>query len=227
VSRVRLVVFDLDGTLVDSARDLATGVNEALARVAPGQPPLSLDAVKAFVGDGAAVLIARTLRHAGLDLPTEQVLPVFLECYGRHMFDTTRLYPGVLEVLDRLADRTLAVLSNKPGELSRALLGSLGVGSRFARIWGPDDSGTRKPDPAGIHRLLADLGFAGAESAMVGDSGVDVAAGRAAGMRTIGALWGLNPASLLAEPADRTIDDMGGLPAALDDDPPRQSSVLP
>jgi len=216
VSRVRLVVFDLDGTLVDSARDLATGVNEALERVAPGRPPLPLDVVKAFVGDGAAVLIQRALRHAGLDLPKEKVLPVFLECYAAHLLDTTRLYPGVVEILDELKGRTLAVLSNKPGGLSRALLDGLGVGSRFARTWGPDDAGVRKPDPAGLERLLADLGFAAGESAIVGDSGADVAAGRAAGVRTIAATWGLNPASLRSEPADRTIDDIRALPAALD-----------
>jgi phosphoglycolate phosphatase len=218
---IRLVVFDLDGTLVDSARDLATGVNEALARVAPGRPPLPLEVVKAFVGDGAAVLMARTLRHAALDLKAESVLPVFLECYTRHMLDTTRLYPGVVETLDRLADRTLAVLSNKPGGLSRALLAGLGAASRFVRIWGPDDAGARKPDPAGLLRLLADLGFEARESAMVGDSGADMAAGRSAGVRTIAASWGINPASLLAQPADLTIDDIRALPLALEEPHPQ------
>jgi phosphoglycolate phosphatase len=226
VSRVRLVVFDLDGTLVDSARDLATGVNEALARVAPGTPPVPLEVVKAFVGDGASMLIARTLRHVGVDLPKAQVLPVFLECYARHLLDTTTLYPGVLETLDALADRTLAVLSNKPGHLCRALLGGLGVAGRFVRIWGPDDALGRKPDPGGLLRLLAELRVAPAESALVGDSGADVAAGRGAGVRTIAALWGLNPASLGAEPADRTIADIRALPSALDEPPPR-STVLP
>ncbi len=226
MSRVRLVVFDLDGTLVDSAGDLATGINEALARVAPGRPPLSLEVVKSFVGDGAAVLIQRTLRHLGLDLPKEQVLPVFLECYARHLLDTTLPYPGMLEALNALGDRTLAVLSNKPGDLSRDLLAGLGMASRFARIWGPDDAGARKPDPAGLRRLLADLGFAAAESAMVGDSGADVAAGRAAGVRTIAVAWGLNPKSLLQVPADRTIYQVGALVDAIEEPLP-QSTVLP
>jgi phosphoglycolate phosphatase len=221
------VVFDLDGTLVDSAQDLATGVNETLSRLAPGTPPLPLEVVKTFVGDGAAVLVERTLRHVGLDIPKERVLPLFLECYARHLLDTTRLYPGTIEALDRLADKTLAVLSNKPGELSRAVLGGLGVADRFARIWGPDDASGRKPDPGGLRRLLASLGFTPAESAMVGDSGADVAAGRAAGVLTIGATWGLNPASLQGSPADRTIDAIRALPEVLDRDPPPLSTVLP
>jgi phosphoglycolate phosphatase len=227
LSRVGLVVFDLDGTLVDSAQDLATGINETLARVAPGRPPLALDVVKAFVGDGAAVLVQRTLRHVGVELPKDEVLQVFLECYARHMLDTTRLYPGTLATLDLLADRTLAVLSNKPGGLCRALLAGLGAVSRFALVWGPDDAGGRKPDPRGLRRLLAHLGFAAAECALVGDSSADVAAGRAAGVRTIGATWGLNPQSLVAHPADRTIDDIRALPEALDHDPLAQSTVLP
>lgn len=227
MSRVRLVVFDLDGTLVDSAQDLATGVNETLARVAPGRPALPLDVVKTFVGDGAAVLVQRTLRHVGVDLPKDQVLEVFLECYSRHLLDTTRLYPGTLETLDLLADRTLAVLSNKPGGLSRALLAGLGALSRFALVWGPDDAGGRKPDPGGLRRLLSSLGFDAADAAMVGDSNADVAAGRAAGVRTIGAAWGLNPKSLAADPADRTIDDIRALPEALDHDALPESTVLP
>jgi len=227
LSRVRLVVFDLDGTLVDSAQDLATGVNETLARVAPGRPPLPLEVVKAFVGDGAAVLVQRALAHVGVDLPKEEVLEIFLECYSRHLLDSTRLYPGTVATLDLLADRTLAVLTNKPGGMSRALLAGLGVLSRFALVWGPDDAGGRKPDPGGLLRLLARLGFGTAESVMVGDSAADVAAGRAAGVRTIGANWGLNPESLRADPADRMIDDIRLLPETLDRDPAPQSTVLP
>ncbi len=142
---VRLVVFDLDGTLVDSVRDLATAVNLALQKAAPGSPHLPLADVRAFVGEGARLLVERSLERAGVARSAVEVLPLFLESYRSCLLDTTRLYPGVAEALDRLADRSLAVLTNKPGDLSRSILEGLGVASRFARIWGPTEatSGSR------------------------------------------------------------------------------------
>lgn len=223
---IRLVVFDLDGTLVDSAQDLASAVNETLARVSPDRPPLPLEVVKSFVGDGARVLLARTLGHAGLDTSPEAVLPAFMESYRRHLLDTTTLYPGVLETLDRLRDRTLAVLTNKPSVMSRILLESLGVAARFARIWGPEDAGVKKPDPAGLLRLLGELGFTAGEAALVGDSAVDVATARAAGVLSVAVTYGLNPASLKEAVSDVTLDDIRALPAALPGHEPG-SSVLP
>ena len=215
MSPTRLVVFDLDGTLVDSARDLATAVNQALAKVAPERPPLPLEVVKAFVGEGAGVLMSRVLRASRVDLPPEAVLPVFLECYEGCLLATTRLYPGATFAIDALRDRTLAVLTNKPGRPSRAILEGLGVSRYFARIWGPDDAGARKPDPAGLRRLVAELGFTAAETALVGDSGVDVATGRAAGVRTIAVTYGLNPATLRDQAPDVILDDLRRLPAVL------------
>ena len=100
--RIRLVVFDLDGTLVDSSRDLATAVNATLAQVAPDAPPLSLSTVRTFVGDGAGVLVARALTRVGLSLTAEEVLPVFLEHYAACLLESTVLYPGVREALDGL-----------------------------------------------------------------------------------------------------------------------------
>jgi phosphoglycolate phosphatase len=203
----RLLVFDLDGTLVDSSRDIAAAVNAALERVAPGTAPVSLDAVLSFVGEGARLLVERSLRHAGLGLPADDVLPVYLECYRERLLDTTRLYPGVEEALDALAGTTLAVLTNKPGDMSRTILDGLGVASRFARVWGAGDVPSRKPDPAGLLALMAELGAAKGETWMVGDSATDVLAARAAGVRVAGVAWGFHPAPLRSARPDRLVDD--------------------
>jgi phosphoglycolate phosphatase len=202
-----LLVFDLDGTLVDSRRDLAAATNAALRRVVPGLEPVPVEIVTAFVGEGARLLIERSLRHARLDLPADDVLPFFFECYGRCLLDTTRFYPGVAEALDALAGTTLAVLTNKPGAFSRAILEGLGVASRFARIWGAGDVPERKPDPAGLARLIDELGARTDETWMVGDSAIDVRTARAGGVRVAGVTWGFDPAALRAAGPDRLIDD--------------------
>jgi len=208
-----LVVFDLDGTLVDSSRDIAASVNAALGRVAPGTAALSLEAILSFVGEGAGLLVERSLRHAGLGLSTEEVLPVYVDCYRERLLDTTRLYPGVAEALDALAGTTLAVLTNKPGDMSRTILEGLGVASRFARVRGAGDVPSRKPDPAGLLGLMSELGARAGETWMVGDSATDVGVARAAGTRVAGVTWGFQPAALRAAAPDRVLD----LPAELAD----------
>lgn len=207
----RLVVFDLDGTLVDSSRDIAASVNAALGRVAPGTAALSLEAVLSFVGEGAGLLVERSLRHAGLALSVEEVLPVYVDCYRERLLDTTRLYPGVAEALDALARTNLAVLTNKPGDMSRTILEGLGVASRFARVRGAGDVPSRKPDPAGLLGLMSELGASAGETWMVGDSATDVGVARAAGTRVAGVTWGFHPAALRAAAPDRVLD----LPAEL------------
>ena len=203
----RLLVFDLDGTLVDSSRDIATAVNATLARVAPGTAAIPLEAILSYVGEGARLLIERSLGHVGLDRRADDVLSVYLECYGQHLLDTTRLYPGVAEALDALEGTTLAVLTNKPGDMSRAILEGLGVASRFARVWGAGDVPSRKPDPGGLLHLMSDVGVPRQETWMVGDSATDVHAARAAGVRVAGVTWGFHPSALRAAGADRLIDD--------------------
>jgi phosphoglycolate phosphatase len=210
-----LVVFDLDGTLVDSAADLAAAVNATLSRLAPQAPPLPLDRIRSFVGHGAGTLVARSLAEAGLPHRPEDVLPLYLEVYRDRMLETTTLYPGVVEALDALGGHTLAVLTNKPGDMSRAILEGLGVGSRFARICGPEDVPRRKPDPAGLLWLMAEAGVGPADAAMVGDSPVDVRTGRAAGVLTVGVSYGLDPEGLRAEPPDALLDDLRDLPGVL------------
>jgi phosphoglycolate phosphatase len=203
----RLIVFDLDGTLVDSSRDLASAVNATLDRLAPGTAPIPLEAVVAYVGEGARLLVARSLRHAGLDLVVDDVLPVYLDRYRERLLDQTRVYPGVSEALESLEPVTLAVLTNKPGEMSRAILEGLGLSSRFARIWGPEDVPARKPDPAGLVRLMGELGVAAGQTWMVGDSATDVEAARGAGVRVAGVTWGFHPEALRAAEPDLLIDD--------------------
>jgi phosphoglycolate phosphatase len=215
VKDVRLLVFDLDGTLVDSIRDLTTATNAALGVLAPGTPAIPLEVVRSFIGDGARVLLRRSLEHAHLPHTVDEAMPVYLDCYSRSLLDSTRLYPGVREALDRLHGRTLAVLTNKPGGLSRTILAGLGVADRFARIWGAGDVPGHKPEPAGLLRLLAELETAPGEALMVGDSAVDVKTGRAAGVRTVGVTWGFKPQDLELEPPDLLIDDMRELPTLL------------
>jgi len=207
----RLLVFDLDGTLVDSSRDIAAAANAAVQRVAPGADPIPLDAILSFVGEGARVLVERCLGHAGSALPADEVLPVYLECYAARLLESTRLYPGVPEALDALAGPALAVLTNKPGDMSRAILEGLGVSARFARVWGAGDVAARKPDPAGLLDLMADLGVPATGTWMVGDSATDVATARAAGVRVAGVTWGFHPGALRASRPDRLLDDPGQL----------------
>ena len=207
MSTTRLLVFDLDGTLVDSSRDLAVATNAAVQRVAPDRPTISVETVRTFVGDGARVLIERSLRHAGIDRPVDDVLPIFLECYSQCLLDTTRLYPGILPALEALEGPTLAVLTNKPGGFSRTILEGLGVVSRFARVWGAGDVPERKPDPSGLRGLIAELGARETETWMIGDSPIDARTARAAGARMAGVTWGLNPEGLRREEPDLLIDD--------------------
>ena len=202
----RLLVFDLDGTLVDSSRDIAAAANAALGRVAPGATPIPLEAVLSFVGEGARLLVERCLAHLGSGLSADEVLPVYLECYRARLLDTTHLYPGVAEALDALGGPDLAVLTNKPGDMSRAILDGLGVGARFARVWGAGDVPARKPEPAGLLRLMADLGALAEETWMVGDSATDVAAARGAGVRVAGVTWGFHPGALREARPDRLFD---------------------
>jgi phosphoglycolate phosphatase len=215
VSRPRLVVFDLDGTLVDSSQDLAAAVNATLAAVASGTPPLPLPLVRSLIGSGARNLVARSLAAAGLAQPVDEVLPVFLECYRGCMLDDTRPYPGVVDALDRLADRSLAVLTNKPGDMSRAILAGLGLLGRFERVYGGGDLPTRKPDPAGLARLLEEAGVPAGDAAMVGDSAIDVRTGRAAGVFSVGVTYGFDPESFAGDPPDLLVDDLRALPERL------------
>jgi phosphoglycolate phosphatase len=201
-ARARLVVFDLDGTLIDSSRDLAAAVNRALRRAAPDARTLPEDVVRTFIGSGARVLITRSVAEAGLTQSVDEVLALFLEEYRRGLLDATRLYPGTEDALSRLRDRRLAVLTNKPGDMSRVILEGLGVADRFFRIYGAGDVEGRKPDPAGLRRIADEAGVDMEEAVMVGDSGIDVRTGRAAGALTAGVTYGFDVDSFRDDPPD-------------------------
>jgi phosphoglycolate phosphatase len=215
LSRIRLIVFDLDGTLVDSLADLAAAVNDALHQVEPRSPPLPVETVRTFIGDGARLLLARSLQAQGALESVDQILPLFLDSYRRGLMRSTTLYPGALPCLDALAGRHLAVLSNKPGDLSRELLTALGVSDRFVRIWGTGDVPERKPDPRGLLQLMAKLAVSAAETLVVGDSATDVRTARAASVSVVAVSYGFAPESLADEPPDLLLNDLRDLPAYL------------
>jgi phosphoglycolate phosphatase len=211
----RLVVFDLDGTLVDSVADIASAVNRMLARIAPRAAPLPLPTVRSFVGDGARELISRVLARAEVDAPVDEALAVFLDSYRVGLLEKTRPYPGVVEGLQALCDRPLAVLTNKPGDMSRAILTGLGLADRFFRIYGGGDVPGRKPDPAGLRLILEEIGASPAEALMVGDSAVDVRTARNAGTRVAGVAYGLDPEGLAAARPDLMVDSLVALAVRL------------
>jgi phosphoglycolate phosphatase len=183
------VVFDLDGTLVDSSVDLADAVNALLVEL--GRPPLPKRTIVGMVGEGANVLVRRALTAASLDPDTPAALERFLAHYDPHLLDHTRPYPGIVDVLDTLDGRVaMAVLTNKPVRATHLMLDGLGLQKYFRGIIGGDTSLGRKPAPAGLLHLAAGAGVEPARVLMVGDSAVDLATARNAGTRICLARYG-------------------------------------
>ena len=175
-----LVVFDLDGTLIDSRHDLADAANALI--VEGGGRPLPVDAITAMVGEGAPLLVRRALKAAGLDLDLREALPRFLELYDERLLVHTRLYDGTREALDELAPRaTLAILTNKPQRPTERILEGLAIAPFFDWVIGGDTPHGRKPDPGGLNHLMSLAGTGPADTVMVGDSAIDRRTGRAAG----------------------------------------------
>jgi len=185
-----LVVFDLDGTLVDSQQDLADAANALIVEL--GGTPVPVEAIAKMVGDGAAMLVRRALTATGVRVTSpHDALERFLELYDDRLLATTRLYDGIPEVLDVLGPMArLGVLTNKPERATHRILEALGVAVRFEWMIGGDGPFARKPDPAGLLHLVADAGVSPNRAVMVGDSGVDLATARAAHTRVCLARYG-------------------------------------
>jgi phosphoglycolate phosphatase len=178
----RLIVFDLDGTLIDSRRDLANATNALLVEC--GAAPLSEERIGGMVGDGAATLVARAFAAVEIDRPSD-ALERFLRIYGDHLLDHTRPYPGIREALDHLRSRRqLAVLTNKPLASTRQILDGLSLASYFppAAVVGGDGPFPRKPDPAALCHLAAQADVPLRDTLLVGDSAIDWRTARAAGV---------------------------------------------
>jgi len=178
---VSLFVFDLDGTLIDSRRDLADAANALI--VEHGGSPLPVDTIAGMVGEGATLLVRRALAAAGGRLDVERDLPRFLDLYDERLLAHTTLYDGVRDMLNALAARsTLAVLTNKPQHHTDRILRGLDVARYFRWVIGGDTAYGRKPDPAGLRYLMSAAGVQADATIMVGDSKIDLKTARAAGV---------------------------------------------
>jgi phosphoglycolate phosphatase len=217
VEQLKLLVFDLDGTLIDSAQDLCNSVNATLAYVGREQLPDAL--VASYIGDGAIMLIRRALFGVNAVEVDEALLAkayaYFLDYYREHKLDYTYAYEGVLEALaaiHQLHDapdglgRTMAVLTNKPVRPAQAICEALDLAPFFLHVYGGNSFNTKKPDPEGLLALMNEAGATAEETVMIGDSEVDVATARNAGTWVIGCTFGLSPQSLVDNPPDVLVD---------------------
>jgi phosphoglycolate phosphatase len=229
----RLLVFDLDGTLIDSSLDLCNSVNAALAHV--DRPALPYPLIASYIGDGAAMLVRRALGDPGdadsltTSIPAGDALfhrtyDFFLSYYREHKLDNTRVYPGVLDALHHIRAHhpslPMAVLTNKPVNPSREICAALGLAPFFFQNYGGNSFASKKPDPEGLLTLIAEAstlapGLTPAETVMIGDSEVDILTARRCGARALGCTYGLAPHTLQTVPPNTLIAHPSEWPTAL------------
>jgi len=206
-----LLIFDLDGTLIDSAKDLAISMNATRAHF--DMPPLDPKLIYSFVGNGAPVLVRRALGPEASEELVEHALRFFLKYYRAHALEHTQPYPGVREMIEQVSGdgHRLAVLTNKPVRISRDIIAALALDSHFGWVYGGDSFAQKKPDPIGILTLIADAGTEASKTWMIGDSAVDIQTARNAGVRGCGVAWGFQPEGFLESPPDMLIGQPGDL----------------
>src|SRR5215467_15974663 len=206
----KLLIFDLDGTLVDSREDLANSINAMLRHY--GKPELPHKVIAGYIGDGAPMLVRRSLGDPDDESFVQDALLYFMAWYREHKLDTTYIYEGVRESLDAIQNSRngqplkMAVLSNKPVGPSRAIVEALGLGRYFFQVYGGNRFHTKKPDPAGVEALLEESGAKPEETVIIGDSDIDVLTARNAGVYSVGVTYGLAPHTLQDAPPDVLID---------------------
>ncbi len=208
---IKLVIFDLDGTLIDSRLDLVHSVNAALRHI--GRPELPEHVIASYVGDGAPVLIQRALGGEKIDdAIVGKGLEYFLSYYREHKLDHTTVYAGIADALASIRNssnaspRKLAVLTNKPVIPSRAIVEALGLSGYFVQVYGGNSFETKKPDPEGARKLLAEAGVQPEHAAIVGDSHTDIETGHNAGLWTVGVTYGFAPQTLEDASPDVVVD---------------------
>ncbi len=204
--QIKFLIFDLDGTLIDSRLDLIHSINAMLRHL--NRPELPGDVVASYVGDGAPMLVRRALGDPDDDHLLNEALDFFLAYYRIHKLDFTHVYDGVKDALTTIQStgRVMAVLSNKPVHPSRAIVDALGLGDFFVQVYGGNSFPTKKPDPQGAQALLAETKHRAEETLIIGDSSVDVLTGRNGGLWTCGVTYGFAPHTLGEAPPDVLLD---------------------
>lgn len=217
IHAVRLLVFDLDGTLIDSRADLIQSVNATMRYF--GRKDLPGDIIASYIGDGAGMLVRRALGDPDDEHLFTDALDYFLTYYRAHKLDFTTVYSGVLPALDAIRAQpsppAMAVLTNKPVGPSLAIVGALGLAPYFFRVYGGDSFHSKKPDPHGLEALMREAGVPAEETIMIGDSDVDVLTAQNTGAWSVGCLFGLAPHTLATDPPDVLVDHPDEWPAAL------------
>jgi phosphoglycolate phosphatase len=209
---VKLIIFDLDGTLVNTIRDITNALNYALTSV--GRKPITVDEAKHLVGEGITRLIEKIIGDNGVT-ERDEIIKKFLSYYGEHLVEFSYIYPNVTETLEVLKEYRKAVISNKRESLSRQLLEKLDLLRYFDIVVGGDTAPERKPSPVPVRHVLKQLQVRPEDAVIVGDSNFDIEAGKKSGVRTVAVTYGFRDRQYLTE-ANDIIDDMGELPALLD-----------
>jgi phosphoglycolate phosphatase len=213
-SSVRALIFDLDGTLIDSQRDLIRSVNATLQEM--GREQLHEDTISGYIGHGAPQLVRRALGGNASDHECDRALQFFLAHYNEHKLDSTCPYPGVPEALELLAHYPMAILTNKPVRVSVRILEGLDLAKYFRAVYGGNSFATKKPDPLGAQTILREFASAPNEALLIGDSEVDVQTARNTGILAAAVNYGFGTHNRAAHPADIYLDRLTDLLPLLD-----------